>query len=70
MPKFIQFMHALLKGTKEKVIKEHANMTEKDDVVKSKSLHDMLVHVEDLLFPTDFVVLDTKGDYGGSVILR
>ncbi|XP_050895202.1 uncharacterized protein LOC127101804 [Lathyrus oleraceus] len=31
-------LQALLKGTKEKVIKEHVNMTEKDDVVKPQSL--------------------------------
>lgn len=34
MPKFSKFMKALLKGTKEKLIKEHVNMTQKDDVVK------------------------------------
>lgn len=29
----------------------------------------MLVHVDVLVFPADFVVLDTKRDSGGSVIL-
>ncbi|XP_050896848.1 uncharacterized protein LOC127103645 [Lathyrus oleraceus] len=31
-------MKALLKGSKEKVIKEHVNMTENDDVIKPQSL--------------------------------
>ncbi|XP_050920095.1 uncharacterized protein LOC127137704 [Lathyrus oleraceus] len=31
-------------------------------------LRDILVHVDGLLFPIDFVVLDTKGDSGESVI--
>lgn len=33
-------------------------------------LRDVLVHVDILVFPTDFVVLDTKEDSGGSVILK
>lgn len=33
-------------------------------------LCDVLVHVNDLVFPADFVVLDTKRDSGGSVILE
>ncbi|XP_050897955.1 uncharacterized protein LOC127104852 [Lathyrus oleraceus] len=33
-------------------------------------LRDMLVHVVDLVFPIDFVVLDTKGNSRGYVILR
>lgn len=32
-------------------------------------LQDVLVHVDGLVFPTYFLVLDTKGDSGGSVIL-
>ncbi|XP_050896177.1 uncharacterized protein LOC127102896 [Lathyrus oleraceus] len=32
-------------------------------------LHNVLVHVDGLVFPVDFVVLDTKGDSRGSVIL-
>lgn len=32
-------------------------------------LCDVLVHVDDLLFPIDFVMLDTKGDSRGFVIL-
>lgn len=31
-------------------------------------LRDLLVHVDKLMFPAYFVVLDTKGDSGGSVI--
>lgn len=31
MPKFYKFMKALLKGTKQKLVKEHVNMTEKDE---------------------------------------
>lgn len=38
MPKFDKFMKELLKGTKEKVVKEHVNMTEKDDMVVPQSL--------------------------------
>lgn len=37
MPKFIKFMKALLKGTKEKAVKEHVNMIKKDDVVISQA---------------------------------
>ncbi|XP_050918517.1 uncharacterized protein LOC127135937 [Lathyrus oleraceus] len=139
MPKFVKFMKPLLKGAKEKTVKEHVNMTKKDEVVISPAfppklkypskftisynigevniphalcdlgscinviplkmvkdlkvgeitpsnmiltlvdssfiqpigiLRDMLVHVEGLVLPMDFVVLDTKGDLGGSVILR
>ncbi|XP_050877952.1 uncharacterized protein LOC127081779 [Lathyrus oleraceus] len=33
------------------------------------SLRDILVPVDDLLFPIDFVVHDTKGDSGGFIIL-
>ena len=33
-------------------------------------LQDVLVHVDGLVFLADFVVLDTKGDLGGYVILR
>lgn len=32
-------------------------------------LQDVLVHVEGLVFPADFMVVDMKGDTGGSVIL-
>ncbi|XP_050896471.1 uncharacterized protein LOC127103250 [Lathyrus oleraceus] len=32
-------------------------------------LRDILVHVDGLVLPVDFMVLDTKGDSGGSVIL-
>lgn len=32
-------------------------------------LHDILVHVDGLVFHVDFVVLDAKGSSGGSVIL-
>lgn len=32
-------------------------------------LQDVLVHVDNLVFPADFVVIDMKGDSGGSVIL-
>lgn len=136
---FAKFMKTLQKGTKEKVIKEYVNMTEKEDVVKPKSLppklkdsgkftisynigevnilhalcdlgssinvmpleivkelkvgeikpnnmtltlvdssvtqpigilQDMLVYVDDLVFLVDFVVLETKGDSGGFVILE
>lgn len=35
MPKFVKFMKALLKGMKEKGVKEHVNMIEKDEVVIS-----------------------------------
>lgn len=138
MHKFTKFMKALLKGIKQKVVKERVNMTEKDETAvpqtlplklkdlgkftiscniggvniphtlcdlgssinvmplnKAKELklgeiipsnmtstlvdsfvtlplgilHDMLVHVDGLVFPADFMVLDTKGDSGGSVIL-
>lgn len=31
---------------------------------------DVLVHVDDLVFPVDFVVVDMKGDTGGSIILE
>lgn len=130
-------MKALIKGTKEKAVKEHVNMTAKDESVISKALppklkdlsnftiscniidvnilhvlcdlgssinvmplktvkklkvgeitpnnmtltlvdscvtqlvgilHDVLVHVDGLVFPTDFVVLDTKGASGGYFI--
>ena len=130
MPKFSKSMKMLLKGTKEKMVKEHVNMTQKDDVVISQALlpklkdlgklssscsigevnilhalcdlrvsinvmplktvkelkvgeitpsnmsltlsgsfvtqlvgivRDVLVHVDGLVFPVDFVVLDTKG---------
>lgn len=139
MPKFVKFMKALLNGTKEKVIKEHVNMIEKDDVVKPQSLPpklkdpgkftiscniggvnilhalcdlgssinvmplktvkefkvgevtssnmtltlpdsfvtqpvgilcDALVHVDNLVFPADFVVLDITEDSVGPVILE
>ena len=33
-------------------------------------LWDALVHVDDLVFPADFVVFDTKGDSGEVVILE
>lgn len=33
-------------------------------------LRNVLVHVDNLVFPIDFVVLDTKGDSRGSIILR
>lgn len=33
-------------------------------------LRDVLVHVDGLTFHTYFVVFDTKGDSGGSVILE
>lgn len=33
-------------------------------------LRNVLVHVDELVFPVDFVVLDTKGTSRGSVILR
>ncbi|XP_050889870.1 uncharacterized protein LOC127095186 [Lathyrus oleraceus] len=138
MPKFSKFKNELLKGTKEKVVKEHVNITEKDDVVIHQSLppklkdpgkftiscnisivnisyalcdlgsninvmplktvkelklgeitlsnmtltlansfvtqsivilRDVLVHVDGLVFPANFVVLGTKGDSRGSVIL-
>ncbi|XP_050888352.1 uncharacterized protein LOC127093463 [Lathyrus oleraceus] len=32
-------------------------------------VQDMLVHVDGLIFPADFVVIDMKGDSGGLVIL-
>lgn len=32
-------------------------------------VQDMLVHVDGLVFPADFVVINMKGDSGGSVIL-
>lgn len=32
-------------------------------------LEDVLVHVDGLVFPTNFVVADMKGDTSGSVIL-
>ncbi|XP_050909986.1 uncharacterized protein LOC127123850 [Lathyrus oleraceus] len=139
MPKFTKFIKALLKRTKEKMVKKHVSMTEKDDVVITQSLPpklkdpgkftisynisgvnilhalcdlvssinvmplkmvkelkvgettpstmtltltdsfftqpiymlcDMLQHVDELVFHTDFVVLDTKRDSGRSVILR
>lgn len=38
MFKFVMFMKVLLKGTKEKVVKEHVNMTEKDEMVRSQVL--------------------------------
>ncbi|XP_050909769.1 uncharacterized protein LOC127123611 [Lathyrus oleraceus] len=44
MPKFDKFMKELLKGTKEKVVKEHVNMTEKDDMVVPQSLPSKLKH--------------------------
>lgn len=117
MPKFVKFKKALLNGTKEKMVKEHVNMTEKDEVVISQTLPpklkdpgkfiiscnigevnilhalcdlefsinvtlsnmtltiddsfvaqpvsilcDVLEHVGELVFPVDFVVMDTKGD--------
>ncbi|XP_050918373.1 uncharacterized protein LOC127135781 [Lathyrus oleraceus] len=138
MPKFDKFMKELLKGTIEKVIKEHVKITENDDMVMSQTLPpklkdpskftiscniggvkipyalcdlgfsingmplkkvkelkvgeittsnmtltladssvtqslgilpDVLVHGNDLVFPADFVVLDTKGDSRGLIIL-
>ncbi|XP_050890967.1 uncharacterized protein LOC127096441 [Lathyrus oleraceus] len=33
-------------------------------------LRDVLVHVDGLVFPVDFMVLDTKGDSEGSIILE
>lgn len=33
-------------------------------------LQDVLVHVDALVFPAYFFVVDMKGDMGGSVILR
>ena len=33
-------------------------------------VQDMLVRVDGLTFPVDFVVIDMKGDSGGSVILE
>ncbi|XP_050919368.1 uncharacterized protein LOC127136901 [Lathyrus oleraceus] len=138
MPNFVKFMKALLKGTKDKAVKEHVNMTEKDKVVISQAfplklkdpgkftiscnigevdisyamydlgssinvmpqktikdfkmgevtpsnmtltladsyitqpdgiLSDILVHVDVLVFPANFVVLDTKVGSGGFVIL-
>lgn len=38
MPKFAKFMKALLKVTKDKMVKEHVNMTDKDDVVVPQAL--------------------------------
>ena len=32
-------------------------------------LQDVLVHVDDLFFPVDFMVINMKGDTGGSIIL-
>ncbi|XP_050909913.1 uncharacterized protein LOC127123760 [Lathyrus oleraceus] len=139
MPKSVKFMKALLKGMKEKAVKDHVNMIGNNDVVISQALPsklkdlgkftisynigevsiphalcdvrtsinvmplkmvkdlkageitpsnmtltlanssvpqpvgifcDVLVHVDGLVFLVDFVVLDTKGDSGGFVILR
>ena len=33
-------------------------------------VQDVLVHIDSLTFPTDFVVIDMKNDSEGSVILR
>lgn len=38
MPKFDKFMKAILKETKEKVVKEQVNMTEEDEMVMSQTL--------------------------------
>ncbi|XP_050889969.1 uncharacterized protein LOC127095302 [Lathyrus oleraceus] len=38
MPKFVKFMRELLKGTKEEAVKEHVDMTEKDEMVISQAL--------------------------------
>ncbi|XP_050889535.1 uncharacterized protein LOC127094798 [Lathyrus oleraceus] len=38
MPKFSKFMNALLKGMKEKVVKEWLNMTKKDEMVMPQTL--------------------------------
>lgn len=38
MHKFAKFMKALLKGMKEKVVKEHVNMIEKDDMGMPQTL--------------------------------
>lgn len=40
MPKFAKFIKALLKGTKEKMVKEQVNMTEKADMVMPQTLPD------------------------------
>ncbi|XP_050909923.1 uncharacterized protein LOC127123773 [Lathyrus oleraceus] len=103
MPKFAKIMKALLKGTKEKVVKEHilhalCDLGSSINVIPLKKvkelkvgeitpsnmtltladssvtqpigiLRDVLVHVNILVFPVDFAVLDTKGDSGGFVIL-
>lgn len=37
MPKFAKFMKALLKSTNEKVVKEHVNMTKKNDMIIPQS---------------------------------
>lgn len=37
MPKFFKFMKPLLKGAKEKAVKEHVNMNKKDEVVISQA---------------------------------
>ncbi|XP_050876135.1 uncharacterized protein LOC127079810 [Lathyrus oleraceus] len=132
-------LQAILKGTKQKVVKEQVNMTERDEIAVPQTfppklkdpgkftiscniggvkiphalcdlgysinvmpsnkvkefnlgeiilsnmtltladsfvthsldiLQDLLVHVDVLVFPMNLVVLDTKGDSGGSVILR
>lgn len=33
-------------------------------------LQDMLVHIDGLVFPANFMVIDMKGDIGGSIILK
>lgn len=38
MPKFSKFMKSLLKGTNQKVVKEHVNMTEKDETEVPQTL--------------------------------
>lgn len=38
IPKFTKFMQALLKGTKQKLVKERVNMTKKDEMVEPQAL--------------------------------
>lgn len=70
MPKFVKFMQALLKGTRERMINEHVNMVEKDDVVKLKSLPPKLKDLDKFTISCNIVgvnIMYALCDLGSSI---
>lgn len=70
MPKFVKFMKVLLKGMKGKVGKEHVNMTEKGEVVKSQVLSPKLKDPGKFTIPcniSEVSILQTPCGLGSSI---